>query len=104
MKRRDRRKIERLGPRGRVRRVQIERHNRGRRRYVDLVVFLNFIFSLFLTLWIEMAMDNVVYAQTMLVLLVAAFVLAIEETMVPHPVRAIEGEEEPCNGLFDTLK
>lgn len=51
-----------------------------------------------------MAMDNAVYVQTMLVLLVAAFVLAIEETMVPHPVRAIEGEEEPRNGLFDTLK
>ncbi|KAK8832053.1 hypothetical protein WA577_005149 [Blastocystis sp. JDR] len=32
-----------------------------------------------------------------------AFVLAIEETMVPHPVRAIEGEEEPCNGFFNTV-
>ena len=30
VKRRDRRKVGRLGPRGRVRRVQIERHNRGK--------------------------------------------------------------------------
>lgn len=37
----------------------------------------------------------------MFVLLVAAFVLAIEETMVLHPVRATEGEEEPRNGLLE---
>ena len=30
VKRRDRRKVGRLGPRGRVRRVQIERYNRGK--------------------------------------------------------------------------
>lgn len=26
---------------------------------------------------------------------------ALKETMVPHPVRAIEGEEEPRNGLLE---
>ena len=40
----------------------------------------------------------------MFVVVLMAFVLAIEETMVPHPVRAIEGEEEPCNGFFNTVR
>lgn len=37
----------------------------------------------------------------MFVLLVAAFVLAIEETMVLHPVRATEAHKQPCAGLLE---
>ena len=33
-----------------------------------------------------------------------AFEEALKDKVVPYPVRAIEGEEEPHNGLFDTLR
>ena len=33
-----------------------------------------------------------------------AFEEALKEKVVPHPVRAIEGEKEPRNGFFNTVR